>query len=861
MTVSADGIMKCLDNCDGGCKNILNLPTGPFILEMKCPYSGISNKEILPVQYSCPHYYLQQVLSEMKACGSSIAMFASCSPESLAMSYIDFSDDKWDKLWNLTLELFNVEKVSLPTQVNPESIKMKEELKSVSGALQLLAVEVPTLECVDTKRYENIPNVNNPMYRFRPPYPPSNRNVADIREAIVECGSRSMETIREAHDLCRRKASEVLLFLLTDTDREYNKDKPSSIPIAYALKGKSLKTSVCRSMMNQVRNVLNDNKIQILVEAYDGQWANLVFRGQNNEPLTLFELQRDVWLTFATMSKDNLLKFIDSVSISDDNTIKEWSEMNILREGVFRYGNIRTRLGIHTKETQDLKHCMHCKRYLSVESFCNEFNSEGGISMIKFPTVNARPFLWQVHISDRNMMHIWGKRKLQRTSLTSSEGTDTHDIDTNVSDEIETMEHDLVNAIATDSDTQPADSCPNFLPTDVGHIRNILLTEKNNIMIEILFFLLCGKRTDKWAGYDESSLYDNVLNSAEHIYTELTIYELDGILKILQRSASPQCPLKIHGKHNKLAKSNYLAFLLGQNKRYFPPRRKRIIMKSLKELCKLEIRRSVPEEVIRVGLAIWKFNIDLNEWMDNSPVPLTFEIPVEPFSFDIFSYPDISVTRSSVESRIIGPSHCLTNLRIHATQKGFFGCSPKAFWRVSEADNSILNKAFLVEPIPDKQSVPSAQRMFSSEVEQTMRNNADLKEAELVKHIRNWYDACNKRGLTLPDRIKYLIAMHNYMLSFYDPSYFPMRTTHVAGLPSTTFQAILQNISTRIQLYHLSAKKSYNHRAISTLAVESMFSTLATLCPNSCGIPLAAKIPHYIAKVTQFNAIQCNPMK
>ena len=478
MTVSADGLLKCLDNCDGGCKNLLNLPTGPFILEMKCPYSGISNKEILPVQYSCSYYYLPQLLSEMKSCGSSIAMFASCSPESLAMSYIDFSEEKWEKLWKLTLELFDMEKVSLPTQVNPQSLKIKEELKSVSAELNLLAVEVPTLECVDTKRYENIPNVNNPMYRFHPPYPPSYNNVADIREAILECGSRLIETIREAHNLCRRKASEVLLFLLTDTDREYNKDRPSSVPIAYALKGKSLKTSVCRSMMNKVRNVLNDNKIQILVEAYDGQWANLVFRGQNNEPLTLFELQRDVWISFATMSKDNLLKFIDSVSISDDNTIKEWSEMNILREGVFHYGNIRTCLGIHNKETQDLKHCMHCKRYLSVESFCNKFNSEGGISMIKFPTVNAQPFLWQVNISDRNMMHIWGKRKLQLTSLRDSEDTERHDIGTNESDEIENMEHDLVNVIATDSDSQPADSCPNFLPTNVGHIRNILLTEK-----------------------------------------------------------------------------------------------------------------------------------------------------------------------------------------------------------------------------------------------------------------------------------------------------------------------------------------------------------------------------------------------
>ena len=88
--------------------------------------------------------------------------------------------------------------------------------------------------------------------------------------------------------------------------------------------------------------------------------------------------------------------------------------------------------------------------------------------------------------------------------------------------------------------------------------------------------------------------------------------------------------------------------------------------------------------------------------MDNSPVPITVELPIEPYEFDIFSYPDILNRRSQVESRIIDPSHCLTNLRIHATQKGFFGCDPKAFLCVSAADNNVLNRALLVEPLPDK---------------------------------------------------------------------------------------------------------------------------------------------------------------
>ena len=247
--------------------------------------------------------------------------------------------------------------------------------------------------------------------------------------------------------------------------------------------------------------------------------------------------------------------------------------------------------------------------------------------------------------------------------------------------------------------------------------------------------------------------------------------------------------------------------------------------------------------------------------MDNSPVPITVELPIEPYEFDIFSYPDISNRRSQVESRIIDPSHCLTNLCIHTTQKGFFGCDPKAFLRVSAADNNVLNRALLVEPLPNKQSVAFALKVFSSDVEQAMCNNADMKEAELVKKVRNWYEACNDRGIQLTEHLKHFMEMHNYMISFYKPKEFPMNMAHVCGLPSITFQVILHNISTRIQLYSLSHTNTYNQRAISTLAVETMFSVLTTLSQTTSGIPLAAKIPRYIAKITQFAATQCKTDK
>ena len=154
-----------------------------------------------------------------------------------------------------------------------------------------------------------------------------------------------------------------------------------------------------------------------------------------------------------------------------------------------------------------------------------------------------------------------------------------------------------------------------------------------------------------------------------------------------------------------------------------------------------------------------------------------------------------------------------------------------------------------------------ALKVFSSDVEQTMCNNGDMKEGELVKHVHNWYSACNDRGLPVTECISYFVAMNNYMLSFYKPRCFPMSTTHVCGLPSLTFQVILQNISTRIQLYSLSPRKKYNQQAVSTLAVESMFSVLTTLSWTTSGIPLPAKIPCYISRITQFMATQFNPDK
>ena len=106
----------------------------------------------------------------------------------------------------------------------------------------------------------------------------------------------SSSLIRKSHQLERRKATELLLFVATDTDRMFCKDKPTSIPVAFALKGRSICTITAQKLINQVRDKMKEQQIPILCECMDGQWAGIVFRDEETRPLTVYELQQDATL-------------------------------------------------------------------------------------------------------------------------------------------------------------------------------------------------------------------------------------------------------------------------------------------------------------------------------------------------------------------------------------------------------------------------------------------------------------------------------------------------------------------------------------------------------------------------------------
>ena len=118
------------------------------------------------------------------------------------------------------------------------------------------------------------------------------------------------------------------------------------------------------------------------------------------------------------------------------------------------------------------------------------------------------------------------------------------------------------------------------------------------------------------------------------------------------------------------------------------------------------------------------------------------------------------------------------------------------------------------------------------------------------------------RGISADCHVKGLHAMHDFLCNKINLDYFPFTNTrYVEGMPIQTFEALLQNISTRIQLYEFANDGCYNARSISTLSNESFFSDLTHLGRESHDYPKAYNIPHVMGQVVMLNYFKHKPNK
>ena len=141
----------------------------------------------------------------------------------------------------------------------------------------------------------------------------------------------------------------------------------------------------------------------------------------------------------------------------------------------------------------------------------------------------------------------------------------------------------------------------------------------------------------------------------------------------------------------------------------------------------------------------------MNQWEKSSPIPMNYIIDQgnDPsFSHLSYSFPNKSSVRDNIEHRCIDPSHTLANMRSQISRHGYEILLQRS---LLQGFRDVLPKSIIIDQL-DRQSIRISKRFFSKEVEAVLNKNGDKKEANFVHLVRDWYEACDERGIHIHER-------------------------------------------------------------------------------------------------------------
>ena len=246
----------------------------------------------------------------------------------------------------------------------------------------------------------------------------------------------------------------------------------------------------------------------------------------------------------------------------------------------------------------------------------------------------------------------------------------------------------------------------------------------------------------------------------------------------------------------------------------------------------------------------------VTEWRQSQPFgPVTIgELAVQ---YTWYSYPQHFIESSSYIPFLLDTHHLFVNARTLVCSKGIpqLGISKQAWMEVADGTgipmnaNNKLNPAMVVDLV-DRQSNEIAQITFSADVENAMRNNGRIAEADFCRIIRDWYAAEDSSGMPAQERLRCRLAMRDFLLGTLDLSVFPPPGSHVSGITIVMFEGILTNIDRRIQLNTLVRGNTFNVRAPTSLDSENFFGAFQDLDPKGKGILMPDDIPKVMEAAT-----------
>ena len=638
------------------------------------------------------------------------------------------------------------------------------------------------------------------------------------------------QSVEEGINFLRVEASEIIAFLATDSERIVKPGIPPHIPIAYGLKGPSLSNKIFRNMRNDIRNELHSRKTSVLCEVYDGQFHDIIVNSDDGRPLTRLQHAKEHFKS--VMDNNDKSDLLDCLLPYSEITSEDKNE---LKNVPFQNGKIHTMESITVAMKRVLVDKDHFIREIHITT--NEVNNYS----LKDIVTNHRSALWNKYLRNVNPnlhnANEYVDTKLSQDELTELiRGTKLH---RRLFHQVEAQ--DMSELIDIDDSDDPdylpqneelseiSDSEPD-VDISVHNLSTVSVSSNGQSCIKkILGSLQQLNNKHNWINETIDSLLKDYFNSKCGL-SKFFMYEMDIINRHVKHFFGKELFQKKDCKELRVRKLFQQLKCIPQLMIYESSDDEHIVMhqpKTLFEIYRNFITHSkYPKEFLAAQVCKINHMESVSEWESRSNVDIIVDLPWINTQHLIFNYPEWNCDRKQCEMRTFDCTHILNNLRFHACNKGFDNLRTQAFIDVSNEDHDVLPRA-LVEDKIDRQNCTISQRFFSKDVQKILTRLGHDSEAQFVHYTRNWFRACDERGMDMKIRLWHLNNAYEYFLQHLSLTDYPPPTTHVGGIPIKTYEALLHSISTRFSLFQLSSNSCYNSRAISTLAVESFFSDLS----------------------------------
>ena len=847
--------------------------------EFKCPFPKPFSTNVF---YQVPDYYIPQVLSQMNMVPDEVSesMLLCWSSESSTVFSIKNDKDLWEKIQSEAEVLYATQKPIMPKKKQDATKELKDDIRQFIATNTMFVGEfksVTAVQCSHRNSEERPRSVTDVHHSHQNGSPISTVNsVLDI-EAILRS---SCSLITDAQGLTRSRATDVLVFMLSDLDRiKSNDDKPIAIPVYYGLSGSSLSMDSMRNLTKHVRHELKCKGIDVVTQGFDGQMSVLATSSDNGKSLDLIHEQKEMYKNVSKKNKHELVADIleclyehphqettfsgevyEVFPIMEDCTEdvnKEIVHLNNLLNLSVRelHGLLDPRLQTEPDVTESLKALQKSVKG-DLTGREKSASHEDTLPNQRTPGNTEAIFDgFDIDLSDEDLLTCLQEIEDGAPSV-QAPIVDIFESDTQFEIDFSTLMSTLFNPEESAESNETIPICDETDTKGPGS-RN---DERQHVLENVLISLKTSspKQCDKWKNATTESL-ELVMKSATSIMDQMTVQDMKVAVASIKSAGYIQNEDQ-RQLHYKADYANVLSSVFGDGSSVPSRRKEERKPKSLKNVLESKLKKVTLTHIV----AVLHWPTRLKEWFSNGIIKNNITLNGIDYNITWMTQPEVDIDGKPILT-FLDFHHLLTNTRCHIGRHGYPAANihREAWVKVAEKEkdnNTGLNLSFVEDGI-DPQSNMVAQLFFSEGVEHVMRANGDVPEAEFCRLMRIWYQALDVRGLPCIQRAKQLLEMREWLLARLIPKLckFPPIASYVDGIPRVNFLGLLISTERFLQLPLFVQGGTFNVRSLGSQMNETFFSTFRDLDPRSDGVLSPRDLPKTMSIACQLLETKLDP--